>query len=166
MTMIQTQYHRHATLIPIWNGSHTNSTPNTIPGVPRQFLYKQQCPMLVPSWYLYRGTYYTILPISLCRTEYSSNAYIYLLSLLFPPCVSVWALVLGGLPLRFSSIVCASFFILCLRLFAFFWVFFRLLLLFLFCTTVSLFSFLTYLGCWCVCVVLLVSSTMEWHRVV
>ena len=52
---------------------------------------------------------------------------IHILSLVFPPCVSVWALVLGGLPLRFPSIVCASFCILFLRLFPFFKVFFRFL---------------------------------------
>ena len=41
--------------------NHTNSTPYTIPGKPPQLLYKQ-CPTLVPSRYLYRGTYDTILP--------------------------------------------------------------------------------------------------------
>ena len=54
--------------------------------------------MLVPSWYLYRGTYYTILPISLCRTEYSSNAYIYII-----PCISSLRVRLGSRARRITS---------------------------------------------------------------
>ena len=49
---------------------------------------------------------------------------------------------------------------------SFFKNFFSFLIIFLFCTTVSLFSHLTHLGYWRVYVVLLVSSTMVWHRVV